>query len=61
MSRSTSSLLFEGLGRATWALNKRRFKQRALHGPSGWKLAVGALAVGVVAIGAVAARTGASD
>lgn len=61
MSRSTSSILYEGLGRLTWAAGKHRFKKRASRGFSARNVAIGVLALGVVGIGAVAARAGVTD
>ncbi|MBI5309872.1 MAG: hypothetical protein HZB14_02405 [Actinobacteria bacterium] len=61
MSRTANSMLYEALGRATWAIGKRRVKQRVSHGPSARMVAAGVLALGVIGIGAVAARAGATD
>lgn len=61
MSRTTSSILYEGLGRFTWAAKKRRLMRRATRGPSARAIAVGVLALGVIGIGAVAARAGTSE
>lgn len=58
MERTITGTMYEALGRATWAYNKRRIKQRVSHGPSARAVAIGVLAIGVIGIGAVAARAG---
>lgn len=61
MERTVTGTMYEALGRATWALGKRRVKQRVSRGPSARVVAIGVLAIGVIGIGAVAARAGSSE
>jgi hypothetical protein len=58
MSNSVTNQMYEALGRATWAVRKRRMKQRARHMASARHVAIGALVLGVIGIGAIAARAG---
>lgn len=58
MSNPVSNRLYEVLGRATWALGKRKLRQRTGRSASARYVAIGALALGVIGIGAIAARSG---
>ncbi|MBK5230329.1 MAG: hypothetical protein JJE27_04055 [Thermoleophilia bacterium] len=60
MSNPVTNQMYEALGRATWAVGKRRMKQRARHMASARYVAIGALVLGVIGIGAIVARAGSS-
>lgn len=61
MNNTVSSRFFEALGRAAWAVGKRRARQRLSRMSSARYVAIGALVLGVIGIGAVAARAGEHD
>lgn len=56
MSNPVSNRMYEVLGRATWAVGKRKLRQRVTGGMSARYMVIGALLLGVIGIGAIAAR-----